>query len=83
MSKELIRCPRLGHEVNFAYCRKEGGIHPCERIFSCWGGFMPVEEILKKEMGEEEWSRFVKGAGREKISTLVELIEQARIRKKL
>jgi hypothetical protein len=44
---------------------------------------MPVEEILKKEMGEEEWSRFVKGAGREKISTLVELIEQARIRKKL
>lgn len=48
-----IRCPRLGGEVTFAYCRQEGGDLPCHRIAACWQGILPVESLLKPGPGTD------------------------------
>ena len=33
---KLIRCPKLGDEMTFAYCLREAGDFPCSRIILCW-----------------------------------------------
>jgi len=77
-----IRCPRLGHEVRFAYCRNEGGALPCSRIILCWEPRIPAEAFLRKQMTPEAWEQFSRQESREKVSSLIELIETARKRGK-
>jgi len=77
-----IRCPRLGGEVTFSYCRKEGGDLPCLRIISCWHLFFPVEEYLKKSMTADLWNDFLCQVPKDKITTLIELIDAAKNRAK-
>ena len=79
-----IRCPRLGHELSFFYCRQEAGDLPCQRIIKCWESFFPVETCLKESLTPEEWDRFIGHVPKDKMVTLMDLIEQAkaRVRKK-
>lgn len=74
----LVRCPRLGDEMSFEYCAREGGDIPCQRIVYCWQTFFPVEEWLRKSLSPEKWDRFVNGRPGGKIAALVELVEKAR-----
>ncbi len=73
-----LRCVRLGGEINFSYCRREGGKLPCFRIISCWYPFFPVEQHLKETMTAESWNAFVGQMPKDKIATLIELIETAK-----
>jgi hypothetical protein len=75
-----IRCPKLGGQVTFAYCRREGGILPCQRTIVCWQGRFPVEAFLKTMLNEEDWERWSNQNPKEKMVTLVELAEAARQR---
>ncbi|MGO9136488.1 MAG: hypothetical protein ACLP9S_08565 [Syntrophales bacterium] len=75
-----LRCARLGSEVKFSYCRKEGGDLPCLRIINCWYHFFPIEEYLREAMTEESWNAFVGQIPKDKITTLIELIEAAKNR---
>ncbi len=77
-----IRCPRLGHEISFAYCRKEAGEWPCFRIISCWQYRFPVEDFLKEKMAPEAWEEFCQQKSRDKVGSLIELIEAAKKRGK-
>ena len=58
-----IRCPRLGHEIAFSYCEREGGDLPCPRIVRCWQSFLPVEAYLKRTLSPDAWERFARPAG--------------------
>lgn len=78
-----IRCPRLGGEVRFSYCRMEGGDLPCPRIITCWNSFFPVEEYLRKNMAADAWNNFICQVPKDKITTLIDLIEKAQKRAKL
>jgi hypothetical protein len=75
-----IRCPRLGGAVTFAYCRQEGGAMPCFRIITCWHPFFPVEQHMKENMTADSWDNFVCHMPKGKITTLIELIEEAKKR---
>lgn len=75
-----LRCARLGGEVKFSYCRKEGRDLPCLRIISCWYPFFPVEQHLKETMTAESWNAFVSRMPKDKITTLIELVEAAKKR---
>lgn len=77
-----IRCPRLGHEVSFAYCRCEAGELPCYRILLCWESRIPVEAYLREQLTPEAWERFCRQKPKDKVSSLIELIEAARKRGK-
>ena len=75
-----LRCPRLGGEVKFSYCRKEGGDLPCPRIITCWYPHFPVEQHLKANMTKDSWDSFVGQMPKDKITSLMELIEAAKKR---
>ena len=79
MSEELLtRCPRLGGEVTFGYCLKERGYLPCLRIVMCWQAFFPVEKYLRELLTPQQWESCFESKPKEKIATLIELIEEAR-----
>jgi hypothetical protein len=78
-----MRCPRLGGEVPFSYCKQEGGDLPCPRIIACWQPYFPVEAYLKEKLTPAQWDRFCDQAPKHKVTTLVELIEAAKKRKGL
>ena len=73
-----IRCPRLGGEVTFAYCRVEGGNLPCVRIIICWQNCLPITGFLRETLSADQLERFAEQKPKERIVTLVELIEAAK-----
>jgi len=73
-----IRCPRLGGEVKFYYCQREGGDLPCPRIITCWYPYFPVEQYLRASMAADSWDRFVGQMPKDKVTTLMELIDEAK-----
>jgi len=75
-----IRCPRLGGEVSLVYCLKEGGDIPCSRTIVCWQQYFDVEVQLRSKLSEEQWDRCFGKTPKEKIVSLVELIEAAKKR---
>lgn len=76
----VIRCPRLGGETSFMYCVKESGNLPCHRIINCWHYILPVEKYLKDTMNPEQWELFSKQIPKDKISTLIDLVESTKKR---
>ncbi len=76
-----IRCPKLGGEVTFAYCRREQGELPCSRVILCWQTHFPVQAYLKDRLSDDEWEACFNTPPRDKMTTLVELIEAAKQRK--
>ncbi|MDD3619833.1 MAG: hypothetical protein RBR09_11405 [Desulfobulbaceae bacterium] len=75
-----IRCPKLGHQIHFSYCRTENAGLPCSRTLQCWYGYFHVEEYLRRELTPEQWSEAFEKPVKPKILSLVELIEQAQKR---
>jgi hypothetical protein len=73
-----IRCPRLGGEVTFAYCRVEGGDLPCMRIAACWQCCIPIAEYLRVSLSPDQLERFAQQRPNARIVTLVEMIEAAK-----
>jgi len=78
-----IRCPRLGGEITFAYCRRERDNLPCPRIITCWEMYFPVEKYLRSKLSREEWNRCFNQAPRDKVISLVELVETTKKRKQV
>jgi hypothetical protein len=75
---EKIRCPRLGHQISFSYCRSENLGLPCFKTLDCWYDHFLVEEYLKQQLTPEEWEKVFSRPPKPKLLSLVELIDQAR-----
>lgn len=73
-----IRCPRLGHQIPFSYCRRENYGLPCFRTLECWYPHFLVEDWLRRELSPEEWEKAFTPSRKTKTASLVELIEQAK-----
>ena len=73
-----IRCPRLGHQLVFSYCRSENNGLPCFKVLDCWFEHFNVQEYLTAELEPEEWKNIVNRPGPKKVQSLIELIEQAK-----
>ena len=78
-----IRCPRLGGEVTFFYCRRERDNLPCPRIIECWEVYFPVEKYLSSKLSPEEWECCFNQVPKNKVMTLIELIEAAKKQKQV
>ena len=76
----MIRCPRLGGEVTFAYCRREQGNLPCGRTLICWQQRFPVDEYLRGIMSEEDMERCFGSPPKSKLSQILEVAEEAKKR---
>lgn len=75
------RCPRLGHEVAFAYCRCMPEGRACPRVLDCWWEIFDVQGYLRANLPGEEFQTLVeKRPPKPKVISLIELIEQAKRR---
>jgi len=52
--EETIRCPRIGGEVNFRFCRFENNMLPCRWIVGCWKNYIDIDTFIKDHYSEEE-----------------------------
>jgi hypothetical protein len=75
-----IRCPRLGHQVTFDYCRIENLHGPCSRALVCWSEYFDVESFFRGAMSAEEYDKCFHTPPIPKLVSLVDLIEQAKRR---
>ncbi|HIJ57415.1 MAG TPA: hypothetical protein HPQ03_15015 [Deltaproteobacteria bacterium] len=78
------RCPRLGGPVSFRYCRLSSGENrPCFKIFDCWWESFDVVSHMKSNLPEEQFEELLNDRCRPKpkLSSLVELIQQAKDQK--
>ena len=75
---KLIRCPKLGDEMTLAYCLEEAGDLPCARIITCWQGAFDVAALLRENLSPEQWERFTSAAPKDKVGSLIEMIEKAK-----
>jgi hypothetical protein len=73
----LQRCPMLGHEVAFSYCRQPGQEIPCRKIFDCWWERFDVQTFVANNFPEEIRNAIIRPP-KPKILSLIEIIEQAR-----
>ena len=75
------RCPRLGNPVPFDYCEVCGDEQqPCFKILDCWWEQFDVVQYLKDSLTEDQFSRLMEARPKPKVTSLIELIEQARKR---
>lgn len=73
------RCPMLGHQINFAYCRKPGRDTPCGKVFDCWWEAFDVESFIRQHHSDAEIANIL-APRKDKVLSLVEVIRQARQR---
>ena len=60
-SDELgIRCPRLGHQINFSYCRSENSGLPCFKTLDCWHHHFDVHGFLENKLTEQDFKNSAK-----------------------
>jgi hypothetical protein len=78
--KERIYCRRLGHWITFNYCRQENAGLPCRKIVDCWFEKIQIREFLEENYEEKEIS-YISEPPRQKLTSIIELIEQAKNRK--
>jgi len=69
-------CRKLGHHLQFNYCRSENNGLPCAKIQSCWLGIMPINEFLKDHYTSEQIS-YIFEPPQSKVASLIELIQKA------
>ena len=67
----------LGHNILFEYCRTVKDSLPCSKIRDCWFEKIPVNDYLNECYSKEEIEK-VLAPPRQKVVTLLELIEKAK-----
>ena len=73
------RCPMLGHEVAFSYCRRPGQENPCRKMFDCWWEAIDIRAFVADNYSEEIQNAMIQPP-KPKMLSLIEIIEQARRR---
>lgn len=69
----VIRCPRLGGEVPFSYCEKEGGDLPCRMVVSCWAAIFPVEEYLQETLTDQSRDRLYNQQPNDRLRMILDI----------
>lgn len=73
-----IRCPKLGHQIPFSYCRFEQVDFPCSKILDCWHEHFNVVDHLKEVLAPEVIEKLLHPIQKPKVLSLLELIEKAK-----
>jgi hypothetical protein len=74
----IIRCPQLGGEVPFRYCRTVNEDLPCRKIIICWEFRMEILKFLSEHYSVDQIQRALAPPTKTRIETILELIEKAK-----
>ena len=74
----------MGNTVPFKYCKTCGDDQQhCFKILDCWWEYFDVVQYMKDYLPEEQFNHLLKAKPpKPRITSLVEMIEQARQRNK-
>lgn len=75
--EKRIYCRKLGHHLDFSYCRTVNNKLPCSRILDCWFTVIPVQEWLDEQYSAEEKSRIFKPSA-PKISSILDIVAKVK-----
>jgi hypothetical protein len=80
---KIRRCPRLGHDITFAYCRVPGEQTPCFKILDCWWEIFDIKAFMEENYTKEVLQK-ISLPPKQKTTSLLEMIQEAqkRINKK-
>ncbi|MBW2527524.1 MAG: hypothetical protein JRI23_25305 [Deltaproteobacteria bacterium] len=73
-----VRCPKLGSEVTFGYCRSVSSGLPCERTLGCFEGLLPAEQYFRRVLKEETYERCFHSPPKDRYGALLETVAQAK-----
>ena len=76
-----IRCPRLGHQINFSYCQIENSGIPCFKTLDCWYTYFDVHQFLEDKLSKEDFKKAFIDKGAPKVLSLLDLIAKAKANK--
>ncbi len=76
-----VHCRKLGHHLEFVYCRVVKDGLPCSKILDCWFTSLPIEEFINQHYSEEERSQIF-APPKDKITSILHLVNKARQRAK-
>jgi hypothetical protein len=75
------RCPRLGSDVNFGYCKVCGEEkRPCFKVFDCWWERFDVVAHMQNCLSPQAFAALSARRPQPKMTSLVDLIRQAQAR---
>ncbi len=74
----LLRCPMLGGEVPFRYCRTLNEELPCRKIIICWEFRIEIGKFLSEHYSLDQIEKALSPPTKTRIETIVELIEKAK-----
>jgi len=74
----IIRCPPLGGEVPFRYCRTVNEDLPCRRIILCWEFRIEISKFLSKHYSIDQIQHALSQPTKSRVETIIELIEKAK-----
>lgn len=74
----IIRCPQLGGEVPFKYCRLLNENLPCRKIIICWEFRMEIGKFLNDHYTIDQLQIALKPPTKTRYETILELIEKAK-----
>ncbi|MBF0450392.1 MAG: hypothetical protein HQK75_06800 [Candidatus Magnetomorum sp.] len=75
------RCRRLGSDVSFDYCRRHAEQnHVCGSIIQCWWEHFDIISFLKEHLPEDQLEALQQPKHKPKITSLMEIIEEAQRR---
>ena len=70
-----IYCRKLGHHLQFKYCRQEQQQLPCAAIKGCWQSRIPVEEFLAHAFSPHEIT-YIDEPEASKVNTILDIIQK-------
>jgi hypothetical protein len=74
----MIRCPMLGGEVPFEYCRTVNEDLPCRKIIVCWEFRIEIGKFLSEHYPLDQIQRALAPPTKTRLDTILELIEMAK-----
>ncbi len=77
-----VRCPQLGGEVSFGYCRKLGEGMPCPKALDCWYFKFPVEKYFRLVLEEATFERIFLAPPVSRVERLLNTVSEAQERLK-
>jgi hypothetical protein len=70
-----LRCCRLGHEINFGYCRQESRQKPCRLILDCWWERFDVRAFLRAHLSQEQMCEIERASSAPPASKVFSLLD--------
>lgn len=77
----IKRCPSLGGEVPFLYCRQLNVGGPCHRLISCWSERFDIYGYIKEIYTKEEIEKYFMHSGQGRLNNILKELERIKMMK--